>query len=351
MNQNNIKPIFKDNYVAVVFSASNYYVPYLTVALQSLSEHSSNDIDYDIVILNKDITTSNQEIVVNHIAKKNISVRFVDVSSMLVGNDTFVTTYNISIETYFRFFLPQIMQGYDRVLYLDSDLIIKDDISNLFFLDMRGYPVAASIECLMSAVVNIFNQYEYFYNTLNLTDVNSYFQAGVMLLDIPKLLKMDFTKKTLKMAHEYNYGCLDQDILNKLFSNNYFLFDNKWNFSPLQHHMKTLNYLQSMSEKVRAKYLSVTSPKIIHYADRGKPWLDPSQDMAEQWWQYARNTPFYELLLYRMQQDQIKNALDIIKNYGKYRLKCFIYKLLGNKNKVKKYQTKLIQSNNIINIL
>jgi len=39
---NDIQPVFKDNYVAVVFSSSNFYIPYLSVALNSLVTNSKD---------------------------------------------------------------------------------------------------------------------------------------------------------------------------------------------------------------------------------------------------------------------------------------------------------------------
>lgn len=42
------------------------------------------------------------------------------------------------------------------------------------------------------------------------------------------------------------------------------------------------------------------NPYIIHYAGFCKPWDEPTEEFGEVFWDYARRTPYYETLLYRM---------------------------------------------------
>jgi len=342
---NNIKPYFVDNYVAVVFSASNFYIPYLAVTLNSLVVHAKDDINYDVVIFTKDATKSNRQIVIKQFTKENIAIRFVNVEAYVKEYDLslWYEISHITVETYFRFFISKIMSSYKKVLYLDADLIIKEDISELYFTDMQGYPLAATTEVFISAFAQQHNKYDYFYKVLGFDVVGlaNYFQAGVILFDVEKINANNYLDTALNMTLERNYVALDQDILNKLFFGNYYKFDLAWNYTPLQHHKKRQNLFDLILPEVKEQYLAVANPKIIHYADYGKPWLDPSQDMAEQWWFYARETPFYELLLYKMQHDVIYNIMHqelFRKFYHKYKLKYFIYKLLRNKNKASKYR-------------
>jgi len=242
------------------------------------------------------------------------------------------------------------MSSYSKVIYLDADLSINYDISNLCFIDMQNYPIAATTEVFINSFIKTCDQGQYFKEILgfkNENDISTYFQAGVLLLDVAKF--SEYSDTALEMATKYTYTILDQDILNKLFKDNYYNFGIEWNFAPIQHHNKKLNYIELIPPPIKQRYLSVIKPKIIHYADRGKPWLDPTQDMADLWWYYARGTPFYELLIYRMQQDQIINnilndkhiIIDAIRSYyRKYKLKYFIYKLLFNKTKATKYLNK-----------
>ena len=44
------------------------------------------------------------------------------------------------------------------------------------------------------------------------------------------------------------------------------------------------------------------NPKIIHYAGPQKPWFEPGMDMGMQFWECARGTSYYEIMLSRMSE-------------------------------------------------
>ena len=48
-----------------------------------------------------------------------------------------------SVEMYYRIVIPLIMRNYDRVLYLDSDIVCKKDISELFATDFDNKKLVA----------------------------------------------------------------------------------------------------------------------------------------------------------------------------------------------------------------
>ncbi|CAK7067475.1 glycosyltransferase family 8 protein [Saezia sanguinis] len=299
-----IKPFFQDNYATLAFSSSDYFIPYLTVTLKSIVDNSDEHTNYDIIIFSKDASEANKKYVIDFISRKNISVRFVNVKEYF-KNLKLYTAAHITIETYFRLVIPLFLKNFDRVLFLDADLIITDDINKLYSMDIKGYPIAATEECLFSAHIRLYGKeaIDYVHKKLGLSDLDTYFQAGVMLFDVKKFSEFNYSTKLMEMVTNFNYNILDQDALNELFNNNYYRFGNEWNWPPMQKHMKELKYIEKMSPNIRAKYLAVTDPKIIHYADKNKPWLDPNEDMAVTWWDYARTTPYYELILYRMNEN------------------------------------------------
>jgi lipopolysaccharide biosynthesis glycosyltransferase len=51
---------------------------------------------------------------------------------------------HVTIATFFRIWIPEILKDLDEVLFLDSDIIIDGDISYLLDLDVRHYPLAAA---------------------------------------------------------------------------------------------------------------------------------------------------------------------------------------------------------------
>jgi len=348
-----IEPVFKTNYCTIAFAINDKYTPYLAVTLKSLLLNSNDNNNYDILIFSKDISENNKKILKIMADRKNVSIRFIDMKELFTQT-MHLTAGHITEETYFRLIMPDILNKYQKFLYLDADLIILDDVYKLYSMDMMGHPLAASEECLFSALINLCDKQEreYFLEKLGIENLDSYFQAGVLLFDVKQYVKNDLAKVLMERAKSFDYHMMDQDILNEEFNKSYIRFDVDWNYAPLQQHMIDKHYEELMSPVIRSKYQAVKNPKIIHYADRRKPWLFPAENMAYIWWEYARKTPFYEELLLRMAESnamnksgetQILHMMEVMNNMPRFKRKRFFYrnmKHLCSGNLQKKFKEK-----------
>ena len=104
-----LKPAFDNNNIALAMSSSNEYAPYVSVLIQSIIDNAKSSNNYDILVLNKDISDNNKKLISEHMNAGNISVRFVDTNKYLNGRT--LHTQGLAIETYFRFFLLDIKIG------------------------------------------------------------------------------------------------------------------------------------------------------------------------------------------------------------------------------------------------
>jgi hypothetical protein len=143
-----IYPRFKDK-TAIVTASNNYFIPYAAVMLQSLLDHISTQRNYEIYILHTDVAAENQ-IKIKNLCKNhpNISIEFYnmmpEISMFSFGLSEY--TEHISVETFFRTFVHKVFCNYDRVLYLDSDLIIMADVTELLETDIGNNLVGACID-------------------------------------------------------------------------------------------------------------------------------------------------------------------------------------------------------------
>ena len=354
VNLKKIKPlekVFQTNTIPAAFSSSDYFAPYLGITLQSIIEKSDPDYNYDFVVFTKDMSEFNQKVLSDICNRPNVSLRFVNVKEIF-ENLNLYTPKHITIETYFRLIIPVFMKSYNKILFLDSDLLILEDIKNLYNFDIKDYAVAATEECLMSALLGICGEYavKYMYETLKLKNPDKYFQAGVMIFNIDYFNEHNCSEKLMEMVLNFNYNIVDQDALNELLNDKCFWLPNEWNYPPLQKHMKEMNYLENMSDFIREKYLAVKEPKILHFADCEKPWFDPTEDYATDWWFYARKSPYYEEIMRRMclkgvpeppppplnpkmKRDLTQSHAETLKNVVQYKknvLKYWKYKIFSN---------------------
>lgn len=306
-----IEPISKDA-VSVVLAADDYYVPYVSTLLGSLAA-TSNTIDtYDITVFHKNITPQNQALLQLSIeGKDNIHLRFCNMSGRLDEFEGLATKWHITVETYFRLFIPEIMAKYEKVLYLDGDMIIKRDVAELFRESVDGYLLAACRDVDMAGVYtsnlveaeNTINKdmKEHIDTVVGLKDPYAYFQAGVLLLNLSEMRKFHTTKEYLDIATKQKWEYLDQDILNHVARGKVKYLDLKWNVLYDWEYVRIKDVISKAPVWVFKEYMaSRKTPYIIHYGGSIKPWQRADADMANEYWSIARQSVFYELILSRM---------------------------------------------------
>ena len=131
----------------IAVAPDNKYVPYTSVLLQSILENSKKEYNYDIVVLNKDISKTNKQLLIDQFKDhKNFSIRFYDIGKLIYNYQSLLTYGHLSIETYFRFFIPNIFKNYNKVLYLDVDMVVNYDMAELYKTNLNGYKLAAAID-------------------------------------------------------------------------------------------------------------------------------------------------------------------------------------------------------------
>lgn len=302
------KKVNLNNCISIMLACNDLYMIYTNVLLQSIKANINPKYYYDIVICHRDITEYNQKIATN-IFKDNInaSLRFVDVSRNLDKYQYIHIDRHITYETYYRFLVLDLFENYERILYLDCDMVINSDISKLYFTPMNDDEYIAAVrdyDFIANCLVNRAFYNENILKHIKIDTYFNYFQAGVILFNLTNLRNNSFTSEALfETALSRNWFFHDQDVLNCLFNGHIKYINDKWNvFSLLKKNSARENLiLKDLPSKFAESYKqSVDEPRIIHYAGVPKVWDNPSIHLAEVFWKYARNSPFYELLLSNM---------------------------------------------------
>lgn len=300
-----VKPAFAENNVPVVFAANDSYVPYLAVALKSLIENTSREKNYDIIVLHADITEQNQARLTRELVQaENISLRFKNVAPIYNKyKDYDLRVFDqLSVETYFRFFIQDIMPDYDKVVYLDSDLTVLADVAELYDTPMGNNLLAAVRDADSAGAFNgdCTDYRLYQLNEMKLEKPFDYFNAGVLIISISEMRKCFEVDEVVKFAASKKWHFLDQDVLNMLCEGRVTFLDMAWNVM-MDWKIGTMSRMDAIMHAPHWLYLdymrSRNAPKIVHYAGIQKPWKCANCDFAEYFWQYARMTSFYEPLV------------------------------------------------------
>ena len=305
-----IAPAFKKNNVAIALSANNFYVPYVATVIASILQNSSDKNNYDILLMHKDIT-SHEQTKLKSIIKDNdnFSLRFINISRFDEKFKSLFLRGHFTIETWFRLLMPEIMPKYDKVLYLDSDLVVNADVAELYDTDIKGYLLAA---CHDADTAGLYNGFEpkkknYMDNILKIAKPYDYFQAGVILFNLAEFRKQLKTDEMLEFAASYEWELLDQDVLNYLAQGKVKFVDMAWNVMYDWRFIRINEIISRAPKYLQDEYMTAhANPKIIHYAGPDKPWNDPNTDYAGLFWKYARESKYYESIIYRNTQKEVK---------------------------------------------
>lgn len=294
-----ILPAFSENNIPVVLSADNKYVPYVATLLKSIMGNANSAKNYDFVILNTNISEENKNRLRNEYkGNTNLSIRFFDVSH-LFNSYTLYTHSHFTVEIYFRLLMQDIMRNYDKVIYLDSDMIILDDVSKLYDVSLGDNYLAAVKDVDSAGCFNGIdpNRKEYHDKYLKLADPYAYFNSGVLVFNLSEIRKNISTSQVMDLAVSQSWLFPDQDVLNMLCAGKVSYLDMSWN---VMMNWKDASSCRMDTARRAPHWLfsayteSRKAPKIVHYAGFQKPWSYPDCDFAEHFWKYARETSFYE---------------------------------------------------------
>lgn len=264
--------------VPVFFASDKNYVPYLTVAIKSLTNFTTDAHDYKLYILTHDLTEEDIAEIKSY-EKSNVSVEIVDVSEKIetIKHKVALRDY-YSVSIYFRLFIPSMFPQYDKAIYLDSDIVLNRDIADLYNVDIGFNYVGAILD------ETVFTNDTFIYYVNEALDVSEkqYFNSGVLSMNLKKFrdnkIEDDFYNWVNNYSTKFGSVAPDQDYLNCICKNKVKYFPLGWNKMPL------------------ASTLPDNELFLIHYNMFFKPWKYEKTMFEDYFWKYAKETSFYDLL-------------------------------------------------------
>lgn len=263
--------------IPIFFAVDDGYCPFLAVAIQSLIDNCSEENTYLIKILHTDIGEENKKKIAKY-ERCNVDIEFVDLNYYIKKvKDRLYTRDYYSKTTYFRLFLPNLYPQYDKVLYLDSDIVILDDIAKLYDIDMEDNLVAAAPD----DIIQTFPVFQtYVEKVVGVADYHGYFNAGILLMNLHQLRRFKFQEKFLYLLDKIKFSVAqDQDYLNRMCKGRVKLFGKEWNRMPIA------------DDKVKTENV-----KLVHYNLAFKPWHFEDILYKEFFWMYAQETEYFDVI-------------------------------------------------------
>ena len=260
--------------IPLFFAVDDNYAPFLAVVLRSIIDNCNKKYHYSVYVLHDGLKDKTVRVFKKY-EDENFSFRFVNVKlKRLMYNSKLHTRDYYSKSTYYRLFIQNLFPKIDKALYLDSDIIVNGDISELYFTDIENYLVGAAVEDVMQNV-DVFGTYVEKALGINR---NKFFNAGVLVLNLKKFREEKVESRFLKLISEFKFSVTqDEDYLNVICKDKIKYVEKEWNLSPAVYSDKKIN--------------------LIHYKMDLKPWHYDGVRYGDYFWKYAVNTEVYNELI------------------------------------------------------
>ena len=271
--------------IPIFFSTDDNYIPYLDVAISSLIANASKKHSYRIIVLNTGLEPENVQKVKRN-ERPGVSIDFVDISRQVENiSSRFKNVYHFSVVTYYRLFIASLFPEYDKVVYLDCDIVVPGDVSELYHMELGDNILGAAPEQFVQNT----KEFRIYAEKALGVDPDGYVNAGVLLMNLKQFRSNRIEDKFVKLITEYDFDLLDPDqaYLNYLCLGKIMMLPNGWNKEPMP--------------------LPLEGKKnIVHYALYKKPWQYDDVIDGEYFWHYAERSPFYDRI--RMNKNNFGEA-------------------------------------------
>lgn len=228
--------------VVVMCCTRNWYF-YVAVELYALFKHNKVKKVY-LFIEDNDIP---------YITDKRIE--FINVNNLQEYVNSESPNYNTQYSklSYLRCYFTKLIKD-DKILYIDSDTIVVDNIEDLWNIDLGDNVIAGVYE------PGEWNKHLW---TYGLDD--TYINSGVLLMDLKKIKEEKLDDSMIYLLNHNKYAFPDQDVINLVCRNR----------------VKHISNIYNSSETTGI----VDKAKIIHYIRGNKGWLKQSK-RSEIWYNY-----------------------------------------------------------------
>lgn len=218
---------------------------YITPAIVSIYTLFLHNRDVNLRIICTSLSTKSRMILKKlESDENNNKISFYDISSDMTSRIK-VTTGRWREECFYRYFSYELFADIDKCIWLDSDILVRGSLEELFKVDIGDNAYAAVKDMTSKPDERL--------------GISDYYNSGVLVMNL-KLLRNSTQMQVywqLIASDDYRGELPDQDALNIVFANNILEISDIWNTFPI--------ILQG------ADY-SIQNSRLVHFISGKKPW-------------------------------------------------------------------------------
>lgn len=277
------------NIVPIAFAFDNNLVLPACVCISSLMKNAKEDTFYDIFILHSTKESLRKE-QLDLLPKyyPNCRVQYREVG------DTFDYAFEIrgiTTPAYYRLLIPELILEYDKVIYSDVDIVFRQDLSQLYKIDLGDNLLAATKDM----GINLGKDgKKYIASTPGLTQ-GDYLQSGFIVINSAAMRKGNLVEQFKTLAKR-NYKFQDQDILNIACKGKVYYLPPCYNMTDYSYTYMIKYWDLARTLYVEEEIAQALDSGNIHFNGH-KPWKKYSVNF-DIWWEYYRKSPCFDEKFY-----------------------------------------------------
>lgn len=255
---NALRAFHKDQVPVVLITDKNYAFPTMMTIL-SLQKTKKPERHFDIFVITTGLDRRTRKCIAS-LSTKQVPVHVYPVRNKYKKYQK--TNNPITPTALFKFDIPTFLKTYDKALYLDSDMLVTRDLSDLTQRPLINKYAAVVKDMIGTDDANA--------DRLHLT---AYFNSGFMLLNLAKM-RADFIPEQLVMIKQKDpwHYFMDQDAFNVAFREKVDYLSPTYNYM-LGNRMYSAAQMGDFYGFSAAEIKQIRKqPAILHYSSQRKPW-------------------------------------------------------------------------------
>ena len=256
--------------IPVFYACDERFLKFTVVSIRSIIDNASSEYNYRFYILHSGIP-EDKKAVAYELCDGEHEIIFCDVAEHInkISDNLPIRDY-YSKTTYYRLFIAEMFPEYEKAIYIDSDTVVMEDISELYNTEIEDNYLGA---CHEQAMIQVDAFGEYAERVVGVSRYN-FFNAGVLLINCEEFRLHRALDKFVRYLQEYNFVVTqDEDYLNLICKDHVYWLDGRWNtevFGEIPH--------------------DISEAKVIHYIMTNKPWHYSDCRHGTFFWEYAKRT-------------------------------------------------------------
>nr|WP_197501560.1 glycosyltransferase family 8 protein [Hyphomonas sp. Mor2] len=267
----------------VAFGCDAGFAPHVAATIASIVRHT--DPNKLHILMMQDGFDDEQKEVIESLADGALFT-WIDMSDIELPD--YLVSNHISYATLFRLGLEQLApEACQRLIYLDADLIVMDDLQKLWDVDLKGAAIGGVPDPGLSVDIPGVDQH---WREWGDDKAAPYLNAGVMVIDLDQVRRDSGFSKALDVISEHGADLpyQDQDAIN-------WIYWGQWTELPLEWNVQRFQLLERFESYFSAETLAACQdPKIVHFTGPEKPWN--MEGYHPWWWVYwdaLADTPYF----------------------------------------------------------